>query len=101
MVEMNMKPEEKLEGFFIAIANQVFQEVIRTMSSQTPDLLLNFQVLHDEIALNTKEMLSSFKNIERKLKKIIDSPSLYEDVYKMRDELIEIKKLLKINQHNP
>ena len=36
-----------------------------------------------------------FITLEKRLKKIIDSPSLYEDVYKMRDELIEIKRELK------
>jgi len=33
-------------------------------------------------------------NMEAKLKKVVDSQSLYEDVYKMRDEFKEIQKFM-------
>lgn len=102
MDQMNNKlPEKNLEEFFKLISDKIFQQVIERMSTQTPDLLINFQSLHDEILLNTKQLINSFKDIDKKLKKIVSSPCLYEDVYKMRDELNEIKKTIKQLYHQP
>jgi len=61
---------------------------------KSPDLLVNFNQLYQELSLNMKHYDKQFASIEKKCKKVFESSSLTEDVYKMRDEMKEIKKTL-------
>lgn len=89
------KINDPLSEFAKCIKDQILQEIVKNIERNDVDLLANFQMAYKEITLMTNEIQKTFGAFEKKMKKIIDSPSLYEDVYKMRDELIEIKRILK------
>jgi len=95
--------ERFLEVFcFDGICNQMHDELLlkisKSIDSMTPDLLVNFNQVYQELTCMIQNQAQIIHDIERKFKKLFDSSSLTEDVYKMRDEMKVLKKKLdKIN----
>lgn len=85
------------EMFAESIKQELMKEICSKLEMNDVNLLANFEEAYKEITMMTKEIQNTFRSFEKKMNKIVSSPSLYEDVYKMRDELIEIKKLLQKN----
>lgn len=92
MTEENHK--EFIEKFYKTIMAKIIKDFHSHIEDNGPELLINFNELYIETTRMIQIMQKDFDNLSRKMKKIIDSKSLYEDVYKMRDDLIEIKRIV-------
>lgn len=89
-----MTKSDTLEEAIAAITDKIIEEVYKRIRKNTPELMMDISESYKETTRLIHHIQETFLPLERKLKKIVDSPSLYQDVYKMRDELLEIKKLL-------
>jgi transcriptional regulator of heat shock response len=83
-----------LKTFEEILIEKIKQEVIKEIADCDKTLIGNFTETYQETIRMIENFQETFWDLNKKMKKIVDSGSLYEDVYKMRDELIEIKKLL-------
>ena len=83
---------------FDTLAAQVYEDTVNKVESHlktlTPDLLVNFNTVYQELTRMMKDFQKTINEIEKKTKKLFESSSLTEDVYKMRDEMKNIKKKL-------
>lgn len=70
-----------------------FQKRIESLlQEKDPSLLISITKELDNLKIGVNEFKTIEKGIDKKLKKLVDSSSLYEDVYKMRDEMKAFKK---------
>jgi len=76
------------------ITLNIITKVNEHLKNQNPDLLLNFNEMYKELTLMMKEFKNQISVTDKKLKKVFESSSLTEDVYKIRDEMKVIKKKL-------
>lgn len=91
-------PEGYIDDFYKLITNKIIEDIYEKLKNNDPGILINFEEVYKETTILLNTMKEEFHSLGKKLKKVVDSTSLYEDVYKMRDEMIEIKKMLeKIN----
>lgn len=73
---------------------QSISKIDSHIKNNSPDLLVNFNMLYQDLTHTLKAQQVVISNIEKKAKKVFDSSSLAEDVYKLRDEMKAIKKKL-------
>lgn len=78
--------------FVNSIQNEIRDNIDHYIKQNNPDLLINFNIIYQEISRMVKDFEKTINSIERKTKKLFESSSLTEDVYKMRDEMKSIKK---------
>lgn len=91
----NLELEERiLKRVKEELKAQIRYEILDDIHQIEPDLMINFQETYKETTQMIKQFQSDFLHIHKKMNKVVNSPSLYQDVYRMRDEIIEIKKLL-------
>lgn len=91
--------ERFIQNFdFHSISSQIFEDVKhqieQNLREMKPDLLVNFVDTYKQITSMMKEFEKTIKYIENKTKKLFESSSLAEDVFKMRDEMKVLKKKL-------
>lgn len=80
------------------ISNTVKKEIDAHIKECEPDLLVSFGDIYKELTRMIQDFDSTVKDIEKKAKKVFESSTLTEDVYKMRDDLAELKKsVMKFN----
>ncbi len=91
---MTKLPEKYIDDFYKLITQKIIEDVYEKIKENDPSILINFEECYKETTLLINSMKDDFNSLSKKMKKIIDSSSLYDDVYKMRDEIIEIKKML-------
>lgn len=77
-----------------SVANNVWEKIKKELNEKDPILLQNFSKLYEEFESIHKEIDRKMKIIDKKLKKLTDSESLCEDVYKLRDEMKNIKSFV-------
>jgi hypothetical protein len=82
------------EEFFQKLFLETKIEIDKYIKENNPDLLTNFNLLYQEFSVMTKDFQKTILTIEKKLKKLIESSSLCEDVLYVRDELKVVKKKL-------
>lgn len=92
---MNNDESNELKEFFDKITKGITTQIYKNIQKNNPEMLEDISESYKEMTLLVRHTEELFISMEKKLKKLINSPSLYEDVYKMRDELIEIKNMLK------
>jgi chromosome segregation ATPase len=68
------------------------QEINRFLSLEHPGVASKLFNLSENLEKLSKKIQKSNDEVEKKLKKVIDCQSLYEDVYKMRDEMKNVQK---------
>jgi len=92
-LERDIAEMKKLSGkrAFDAAFNEVKQRLENHIVTLNPDLLTNFQKLHQDILDLLLEMNKKFKSMQEKYSKLFESSSLAEDVFKMRDEMKDIR----------
>lgn len=76
------------------LAYEIEQKIHENLKTCTPELLVNFTQVYRDLSLNFKEINKMMKDIEKKSKKIFQSSSLTEEVFKIRDDVKEITKKL-------
>lgn len=91
---MAKSPEKHIEDFYKTITAKIIEDVENHIRKNDPSLLINFEEAYKETTTIIQIMREDFNVLSKRMKKVIDSTSLYEDVYRMRDDLVEIKKLL-------
>lgn len=67
-------------------------EINKFLSKEHPGVASRLFNLSDNLEKLAKRLQKNDENVEKKLKKITDSQSLCEDVYKMRDEMKTMQK---------
>lgn len=81
-----------------ALSEQIYQDVndrvMTNLKEIRPDLLVNFNILYQDTSIQIKEIQKISDTIEKKSKKLFESSSLTEDVFKIRDEMKVLKKKL-------
>jgi hypothetical protein len=92
---MERTTDDDIKDFYKTITSKIIRDVNAHIRKADTGLLVDFQEVYKETTSIIQIMRDDFNVLSKRMKKIIDSTSLYEDVYKMRDELIEIKKMLK------
>ena len=80
--------------FQLCVADNVLRKIKQELDEKDPILLQNFSKLYDEFKEIHVEIDKKIKAIDKKLKKLTDSESLCEDVYKLRDEMKNIKSFV-------
>jgi len=89
---------KKRKEFVESIKNEVIKEASKNIQELNPDLMINYNIIYQEISMLMKDFEKTVHTVEKKVKKLFESSTLAEDVYKMRDDMIKIKKKLdKIN----
>ncbi len=85
---------------FENLEKEITTNIVNKINSQiSPEILTNFNVLYQESTNLLNILQENVWKIEKKAKKCVDSTALYEDVYKIRDEMKIIKKKLdKLNR---
>ena len=91
---MAKHPEKYIDDFYKLITQKIIEDVYAKIKENDPSILIDFHECYKETTSIIQIMREDFDRLSKKMKKIVDSPSLYDDVYKMRDEIIEIKKML-------
>ena|SRR6202522_1230163 len=89
---------KKRKEFVESVHKEVWDKIRENLNDTNPELLTSFTHLYQECTLLTKAMEKQMAQIEKKTKKIVESSSLCEDVYKLRDEVCALKK--KIDKFN-
>lgn len=69
------------------IKKQVIDDINKFLENEYPDISNNLKILAEKLKKDSEK-------VDDRLKKIVQSDSLCEDVYKMRDEMKEIKTFL-------
>lgn len=82
------------EGYEKEITKKVIANVDEYLKDKDPELLCSFNDIYGELTDMMNGFQKSIAGVEKKLKKMADSQSLYEDVYKLRDEVKEVNKFL-------
>lgn len=78
---------------------KMFTQIEKYRKENSPELLEDFRTMYQELTILTKSIEVSFNEIKIKSKKVFDSSTLCEDVFKIKDELKEIKRTnLKLNK---
>jgi|GEM_PF-1899542 len=77
------------------IYSEVMGKIEENIQQINPELLVNFTHLYQHIENLIREHDDTIKSIEKKSKKIFESSSLAEDVYKLRDEVNKMKEATK------
>lgn len=72
----------------------LISELINYIKLTIPDLDQNLQLIASELKKQTNKISKNSEEVEKKLQKIIQNSSIYEDVYKIRDEMKEISKFI-------
>jgi septation ring formation regulator EzrA len=85
---------KKRKEFVQGVYEDVMKQIENRLKEMTPDLLTNFNMLYQELTQNMNEFQKTINVIEKKSKKVFESSTLCEDVYKMRDEMKAMKKKL-------
>lgn len=75
-------------------ADEFKEEIKRFLKKDYPDISSSMFKFKDEIEVRLRKMQVKEKLIDEKLKKVIISSSLCEDVYKMRDEFKQMKSFM-------
>lgn len=70
------------------------KELKKLITDKDPGLLKDYSKIHEEICKRSEEFDKKIKLIDTKLKKLVESSTLCEDVYGLRDEMKELKKLV-------
>jgi len=78
--------------FVEKIKLEVLETVMGKIKEMTPDLLVNYVDTYKQLTFMINEFDKTIKTIEKKSKKLFESSSLTEDVYKMRDEMKALRK---------
>lgn len=89
------KSDKTLSKLYDEIANRVLSEIYEKLSKEDTGLHANFHELYIETTRIHDEIKRIVQPLEKIMKKIASSPSLYEDVYKIRDDVFAIKKIIK------
>lgn len=76
------------------LISEIRYKIMDDIHEIEPELMMNFNETYKETTQMIKQFQNDFLHIHKKMNKLVSSPSLYQDVYKMRDEIIEIKKLI-------
>lgn len=77
--------KEKTKDYIISQINDYIKNVY-------PDMCDRVKISTELLEKTAEKHAKNVKSIEEKLKKVISSDALYEDVYKMRDEMTTLKK---------
>ena len=95
-VGLNRKTAEDLIKYFEGEKNNhiscIKKEINEFLSEEHPGIFSKLKTLQLNLESLMKKFLEKEKVINEKFKKIVESSSLCEDVYRMRDELKETKK---------
>lgn len=90
-IDILKKRKEFVEG----IKNEVMKDVEKNIKDLSPELLTNFNMIYQELTGMMKDFRVTVNSIEKKSKKLFESSTLTEDVYKMRDEVNKMKEATK------
>jgi hypothetical protein len=101
--EMNYSIFQRfIEGIdWLAFTNQfmescyekIWKDLQDKLRTHNPDILTNFDLLHKEICIEFDTYKREFHKMDKKVKKCVDSTTLYQDVYKIKDELKKLKDI--------
>lgn len=70
------------------------KDVKQNIEIQSPELFINFNEIYKELTLMMKNFEKTINTIEKKVKKLVESSTLTNDVYQIRDEMKVIKSKL-------
>jgi len=77
---------------FKGIEDEIAKNTIDKINkSINPELLTNFNIMYQEITRIFNHFEPIIKKLEKQSKKVINCETLYEDVYKVRDEIKTLK----------
>lgn len=94
-----VKKYMNIDGIIYDVKKQALNDIQEVLNSQRPEILVDFNIIYQELTLMMNEFKKTVLDIEKKTKKLFESSTLTEDVYKMRDEMKVIKKKLdKVNK---
>ena len=79
--------------FMESCYEKIWKDIQDNIKKANPDLLTNFNLLHKEISIEFDTYKKEFNKMDRKVKKCVDSTTLYQDVYKIKDELKKLKDI--------
>jgi len=89
-IDIVKKRKEFVEG----VTKEVLESINEKLTEMTPDLMTDFNCIYQELTRMMKDFQKTINAIENKTKKLIESSSLTQDVYSIRDEMKVIKKKL-------
>ena len=85
---------QTLESNEIVFVKKIKEQINDFLSKDYPDLDQRLKLIVVEIEKKLKKIEKNSEEVEKKLKTLVNSQCLYEDVYKMRDEFKEIQKFM-------
>ncbi len=94
-----VKKYMNIDGIVYDVKKQALHDMQEVLNSQRPEILIDFNIIYKELTMMMNEFRKTVNEVEKKTKKLFESSTLTEDVYKMRDEMKVIKKKLdKVNR---
>lgn len=86
--------ENTIKDFLLNI-KKIEEDFIKNSQKQINDFIKNeYPELNKDLIIITKKLKQQSILVDEKLKTTVKSDTLYEDVYKMRDEFKEIQKFM-------
>jgi|HubBroStandDraft_2_1064218.scaffolds.fasta_scaffold00031_4 predicted nuclease with TOPRIM domain len=85
---------KKRREFADSVHKEVLEKLEKNIKEMTPELLCSYNSVYQELTTMIKDFDKQIKSTEKKTKKLFESSTLTEDIYKMRDEMKVIKKKL-------
>src|SRR5580692_6656949 len=85
---------KKRREFADSVHKEGLEKLEKNIKEMTPELLCSYNSVYQELTTMIKDFDKQIKSTEKKTKKLFESSTLTEDIYKMRDEMKVIKKKL-------